>query len=221
MSTHDDEIDEQLIENERDVGGLRRHLRKVLGEVKKWKEKARALEANKPKPESEMTPAERFDAASNQFWVDNAHRMTGLTGDAREAMGAALVDEYMASPFVKQNLESIRSEGNARLEKLNANLQRLTRESAARSFAMSIAKPGCAEALLPIVLNRLGCEERGDDMAIFVTGADGKPSGASLDALADELRATPAFKPVIAGATAEEVEAHARKVQAAITPAKA
>lgn len=166
----------------------------------------------RPKPESEMTPRERFIR-------ENAKRLNGLEGDAYAAEFAKIESEMQ--PLIDAAVAEYSAKLQARAESLERTCVNARRGHEARAILKDIAESGCAEILMPHVMERIGVERRGEEWALIVMDATGKPTSMTVDALKDELRDSPAFKRLVKGSTADEAAAHARKVQAAITAPKA
>jgi hypothetical protein len=94
----------------------------------------------------------------------------------------------------------------ALIDEMRSARDRAAIKWAAESLAERIARPGCMELLLPHVRDRLIVQEDG---GAYVVGVKDLPS---LDDLAAELFANPAFERIIKGASAQERAAHARRV---------
>ena len=205
MSLELDEL-EEIRADAQDVTGLKRQVQQLIRQNRRLKERVKELDAGKTadtRPPGEMTPRERF--------LENAgNRLAGLHGAAREAELGKIKSEL--EPLVEAELEEIRRNGAKRVEALRSTLQRLTRENAATEIIARIRRPGIsADLLMPTVLARLEAQEHEGNFTAVGKGASGEPI--SLDALAEELRATPALAPFIAGTTAEEKAAHAARVR--------
>lgn len=162
-----------------------------------------------PEASKELTPRERFIR-------ENAKRLNGLEGDAYAAEFAKIEQEMQ--PVIDTEVAETATQHQARLESMNRTIRTEMIKQSALRVAAEISQSGSAPVLLPLITARLGCEQRGDEWTVFVTDDAGKPTAASLDALKDELRIAPAFRPLIRGVTEGETAAHARKVQAAISP---
>ena len=136
-------------------------------------------------------------------------RLGGLEGEALEAERAKLEEEM--TPLIEAEIAAHRKEQQRQIERRQGTINRLMREQAAMDLVMRVRRPGVeAGVLMPLVLDRFHIEERNGELVTIVKGADDQPI--SLDALAEELRTTPALAPLIAGASADEKAAHARKV---------
>lgn len=158
--------------------------------------------ASGAKKREDMTPRERF-------MEEAGRRLGGLEGEALEAERAKLEEEM--TPLIEAEIAAHRKEQQRQIERRQGTINRLMREQAAMDLVMRVRRPGVeAGVLMPLVLDRFHIEERNGELVTIVKGADDQPI--SLDALAEELRTTPALAPLIAGASADEKAAHARKV---------
>jgi hypothetical protein len=198
MNTEAD-IDE--FDDAQDVTGLKHKVQQLLRQNRRLKDRVKELEA--PKSPTEPTPPRE------KFLQDAGRRLVGLEGEARTAELAKIEQELQ--PLVDAELEEIRRTGRGQVEALQGTIRRLVRESAAIDLVARIKRPGIAtELLMPTILPRLDVEERDGEFTAVGKGPNGP---LTLEALAEELRATPALAPLIAGASADEKAAHARKVQ--------
>lgn len=198
-------------------------LEKLKNTERHHKQRRKDAEARVAELEEQLRVARATPAVSEadnlspreRYMHDNVHRLNGLTGEARDAMIATIVDEMQ--PFIDEDLAEHRKAGEAQLAKLSEQCVRLTRETAARSFLREIARDGASiEVLLPHVLNRFGAEERGGEYTAFVTDDAGRPSKMSMEALKEEFRASPTFGLLVRGASEDEKAAHAKRVAVAI-----
>jgi hypothetical protein len=106
-----------------------------------------------------------------------------------------------------RKLRQFRAAQQALIDEMRSARDRAAIKWAAESLAARIARPGCMELLLPHVRDRLIVQE--DDDGAYSVVAKDLPS---LDLLAAELFANPAFERIIKGASAQERARHARKV---------
>jgi hypothetical protein len=100
-----------------------------------------------------------------------------------------------------------------------AGLRRDRDSSALERTAVAIAaklNPACVELLRPHILERLAASDVGGVFSVTVKDAP------SVEHLVEQFRADPRFAPVIVGASATEINAHAARVAATLgltTPA--
>jgi hypothetical protein len=157
-----------------------------------------------PKPESEMTPKERFLAQAEQ-------RLAKLAYGSEEY--AAELDRLRKEmePLISAEVAEHDKQRGAELARLSADHDRIFIEHAARDICGDIGLPGHGDALLPHVSSRLAVKREDGKAVLVVLDREGKPSSATMDALKQELRETQAFKPVLRDAVADEAR-HQRLV---------
>jgi hypothetical protein len=191
-----------------DVGPLRNALRHEKQHRKNAEGRARELDTQVRHlrglpPREKMTPREKF-------FEDAGKRLAGLEGDAFANEQSKLEAEMV--PLIAAEIAEHEQGLKQRLDRTRDTIVRLMRERAAMDLVMQIRKPGiAAHVLLPLVLDRFDVQERDGDFAATAKGANGEPM--SVEALAEELRANPAFAPLVAGTSEAEKAAHSRKVE--------
>ncbi|HXR91080.1 MAG TPA: hypothetical protein VN750_12475 [Steroidobacteraceae bacterium] len=153
-------------------------------------------------PREKMTPREKF-------FEDAGKRLAGLEGEALAAEERKLEEEM--GPIVEAEVAELRNGFEKQMEARNRTIRRLLRENAANDLVMRIRRPGIEpRVLLPLVLDRFELKEEGGEFSIVTKGANGEP--VTLEALAEELRSTPALAPLVAGASEAERVTHAKRV---------
>lgn len=178
--------------DEHDVEGLRRHMRRLLGEKKKLQAVVRELKAPK-----ELTARAK--------WIqEQVKRLSPFEPGSDEYKAAFASIEAEMQPLIDAEIAELRKADNAQLERMAAYHDRISIEQQARRLAGEICIPGYHAVFLPHITERLVVERRDGQPVFVVLGPDGKPSGATLDQLKEELRADPAFGPVLRDGVAEE-----------------
>ena len=198
---HDDDTNElDRLALERDVAGLTRHSRKLLGEIKKWRDRARAAESG-PKPPA-STPWEKF-------WAEAERRVLGLEGDTRKAEldKINLEAEAMVSSEIGRHQQGLED----RTRKLSDVCIRIGTDRQATALALRLAKHGCATVLQPLLRDRITVALR-DNGELDVTYRNAAGATVPMEALEFELRNDASLAPLIEGSSAADKEAHAKRV---------
>lgn len=194
----DDELDGA---DAQDVTGLKRKVQRLLGHNRRLKDRVKELEAAKHS-EPEPTPREKF-------LQEAARRLVGLEGDAKAAEIAKLEAEM--APLIDAEVAEHGRQLQEQIASQQQTIRRAMRERAATDLAMRIRRPGVAlHVLTPLLLERFEVQETGEEFTVMVKGPDGQPI--TTEQLAEELRANPAFGPLVEGSTPQEKAAHAAKV---------
>lgn len=102
----------------------------------------------------------------------------------------------------EQKLAKKEAELKAELDRRDKALQELLVDREAMSIASSLAIEGSAEILLPHLKSRLRAEIVDGKPTTKVVDEAGNPSASSLKELMEEIRAKPAFAPIIVGSKA-------------------
>jgi hypothetical protein len=181
-----------------DGGALKRALEHERRHRKAAEEQVRQL-----KGQPAMTPRQQ------KFLPEAERRLQGLEGEARAAEVAKIEAEMV--PLIAAEVAEAERSYQTRIEGQRRTIERLMRQSAATDLVMRIRRPGIEpHVLAALVLDRFELKEEGGEFSVVTKGANGEPM--SLEALAEELRATPALAPLVAGSSPEERVAHERKV---------
>lgn len=137
---------------------------------------------------------------------------SALRQSAQEREDAQRQDERVAQLNVEYEQEHARklreyaASQQALIDGMRSARDRAAIKWAADSLAERIARPGCVALLLPHIRERLTVQEDG---GAYSVGVKDLPS---LDDLAAELFANPAFERIIIGASPQERAIHAKRV---------
>lgn len=201
MNDQNNAMDDEILRNERDVSTLKRHMRRLLGEIRKLKGKPATEEVDE-------TPRDKFIR-------ENAPRLKPF--EAGTPQWQAELDKIMADmePILAAEGERHGAELQAKVARLSTSIEKETLRQAATRIAVSLAKPGSSDVLLPHITARLRTKWDGDECQVEVTGADGDPS--SEDSLLAEFREMrPEFAAIVQGASEDDKIAHAKRVAATL-----
>jgi phosphoglycolate phosphatase-like HAD superfamily hydrolase len=141
--------------------------------------------------------------------VEEAHRLFySKTEDGAFRLNAEWEAQFNAEAEKKhvQKLAEYTAAQEAQIASLKADRSQITLEHAAHELAAKLAVSGSSAVLVPHILERLEARE---DEGVLIVSAKGHPS---LEHLAEELRADPAFERIIVGASPAEKALHARRV---------
>lgn len=141
----------------------------------------------------------------DEFIERAATRLASLTGPARDAEA-----ERLEAEMIVHLTAEAETAHKAEVASLEADYIRARRSVEAQQLIARIGRPGCDTLLLPHVLDRIQVTRKGDEWIVTARSATGVET--SLDGLAAELRNTPGFEQIVAGASPEEKANHARLV---------
>jgi hypothetical protein len=102
----------------------------------------------------------------------------------------------------QEKLAKQAGEYQTQIESLSGNLNGLLIDNVATKLASDLAIQGSADLLMPHIKSRLATEMRDGKFVTVVRDAKGQPSALTVDELAKEFTANPAFAPVLVGSKA-------------------
>lgn len=151
----------------------------------------RALEHERTARKEAKTLAQQHEQQLTELQekLDEIHRGAVPKGDVE-----ALENSW------RTKLAKMEKERDEQLGTLQSSLQTLLVDNVAQQLASKIST--APEVMLPHIRSRLQVEMVEGKPATRVLGADGKPSASSVEDLAKEFVANPAFAPIIVGSKA-------------------
>jgi hypothetical protein len=224
------------LESQEYVGGLKARNQELLGEIRRLKDENLALKAGQEdrdrlanenvlmKGRLNVLGAGGDEKPIEKFIRENAGRLQRLESGSEAWKDMLAKIEAEMEPLLKAEGEKYGAEQQAKVARMTAAVEEISKRKTAERIASGLARPGMRDLLLPHVLERVAVKWDGDECVAFFTAADGgEVSEPGLVAEFRELR--PEFANVVEGASTDDKIAHARRVAATLglsaTPARA
>jgi hypothetical protein len=118
----------------------------------------------------------------------------------------AAYDAEHSAPYIAKLSEAATASKQAEIASLRADLETATLDRVSHELSVKLAHPEYRALLLPHIRERLEARDENGAVVISAKGA------ASLDDLAEQMRAAPEFSRIIIGASPAEKARHAARV---------